>query len=407
MTSSVPSGAGPLPASENEAIEALWRAHREFAGSAAQVVVRSPGRVNLIGEHIDYHGGLVLPAAISLGTYVAASRRADGRRRLRSHSEMIDLELEGPGPTPESLTVPRWAMYPLGVIDELERHGGPFEAGFDVTYVSTLPQGMGLSSSASLLVGTALALEELFGRATDRRQLALLVQAAETSASGVRVGLMDPLAVALGEPGHALLIDCTDLTSRAVPLPLDEYALVVCDSGRPRSLRAGAYNERREESRAALDALEKATGISFVGRALTHEVLAAAVGRIPDPLHRRRLAHIVTENERVRRCADALRARDMERVRELFLQSHRSLRFDYEVSTPELDALVEIAREIHPLAAARLTGAGFGGSTVNLVPRPALRFFLREVPAKMARRFGDAPRAALEVDVVGGARRLS
>jgi galactokinase len=394
------------PQSEKDALDLLYRAHREFAGAGAEVVVRSPGRVNLIGEHVDYHGGLVLPAAISLGTYVAASRRTDGRRRLRSLAEVIDVDLTAPGAPLDSATIPLWAMYPLGVIDELE-HAAALDAGFDVTYVSTLPKGMGLSSSASLQVGTVLALSELFGRPVDAKKLALLVQLAETKASGVRVGIMDPLAVALGEPGAALFIDCTTLEAQPVPLPLDEFAVVVCDSGKARQLVAGSYNKRRDEAQRALEALEVATGMSFLGRTLTHEVLQAAAPKLAEPMHRRRLSHIVTENERTRKCVAALAARDMVQVRELFLQSHRSLRFDYEVSTPELDALVEIARDAHPLVAARLTGAGFGGATVNLVPRQAVRFFVREVPARMAERFGEGPRQAVEVEVAGGARRIA
>jgi galactokinase len=397
--------AEPAPRSESEALELLYRAHREFAGHAAAVVVGAPGRVNLMGEHLDYNGGFVLPAAISLATYVAASRRSDGRRRFRSLAEVIDLELVGS--VPDSSTVPRWALYPLGVIEELER-AGPFETGFDLTFVSTLPKGMGLSSSASVEVGTALAILALFERPElPRRELARVVREAETKASGVCVGIMDPLAVALGEPRHALLIDCESLESRPVPLPLDEFAVVVCDSGRPRQLVQASYNKRRDESQHALDALALAWGGPLARRALTPDVLRAAAGRIADPLLRRRLSHLVSENERVGKCAAALEARDMSQVRELFLQSHRSLRFDYEVSTPELDALVEIARDLHPLVAARLTGAGFGGSTVNLVPRAALAFFLREVPQRMAERFGEEPRPALEVEVGGPARRIA
>jgi galactokinase len=296
-------------------------------------------------------------------------------------------------------------MYPLAVVEALEKTG-PLPDGFELTYVATLPAGMGLSSSASLEVGTGLALAALSGRTIDPKALALLCQEAETRASGVRVGAMDPLAIALGQRGNALLIDCTDLSVKPVPLPLAEYAVVVCDSGRPRSLASGAYNARREESEEALAALGRATGIEFVARALTPEVLHKAAALLSDPMHRRRLAHLASENERVERCVAALGERDMAKVRELFLQSHRSLRYDYEVSTPELDALVEIARDAHPLVAARLTGAGFGGCTVNLVPRAALRFFMREVPARLAAKLKVEPLPALEVDVGDGARRV-
>lgn len=396
---------GERPTTEAAALERLRSLHRERAGVDPEVLVRAPGRVNLIGEHVDYHGGPVLPAAISLAIYVGASKRDDGRRRLRSSDDPFEVETQSGGPSADSLTLPRWALYPLGVAEVLEEDNR-FEGGFDLTFVATLPKQKGLSSSAALEVGTAFALNELFGRSIDRPQLGLLVQEAETRASNVKVGPMDPLAILLGKEGHAVLIDCSSLKTRPVPLPMDDFAIVVCDSGRPRSLAAVAYNRRREESQEALDALDAATGIAFMGHAVTSEILSAAAGRL-EAKHRRRLAHIVSEIERVHKCVAALEARDMKAVADLFVQSHRSLRFDYEVSTPELDALVQIAREMHPLVAARLTGAGFGGSTVNLVPRQALEFFLKEVPRRFQEKFPTgAPCTCVEVTATDGASRI-
>ena len=399
---------GDRPSTEAAAIERLRAIHRDRAGVDAEVVVRAPGRVNLIGEHLDYHGGPVLPAAISLAIYAAASRRDDGLRRLRSLDDPFEVETQpaGRGPSPDSMTLPRWALYPLGVVDCLEQRA-PFPDGFDLTFVATLPKQKGLSSSAALEVATAFALTELFGRHMERPALAVLVQEAETRASSVKVGIMDMLAILSGRARCAVLIDCSNLTTREVPLPTDEFAIVVCDSGKARSLSSVGYNRRREESQEALDDLERATGIAFVGRALTHEVLSASAARL-ESKHRRRLAHIVSECERVKRCVAALEARDMKAVADLFVQSHRSLRFDYEVSTPELDALVAIARDVHPLVAARLTGAGFGGSTVNLVPRVALERFLAEVPKAYAAKFPKGPACACTVvEATDGATRLS
>jgi galactokinase len=399
---------GEPPRTEAAALDRLRAIHRERAGVDPAVIVRAPGRVNLIGEHIDYHGGPVLPAAVSLAIYVAASRRDDDARRLRSLDDPFEVETRpaGRGPSADSMTLPRWALYPLGVVEGLEMRE-PFDSGVDVTYVATLPKQKGLSSSAALEVGTALALSELFGRPTERRALAQLVQEAESRSSGVRCGIMDMLAILAGKAGHATLIDCTSLATRHVRLPTESFAIVVCDSGKARALAAVAYNKRRDESMEALDDLERATGIAFMGHALTHEVLAAAAPRL-ESRHRRRLAHVVSECERVRRCVAALEAGDMKAVSELFVQSHRSLRFDYEVSTPELDALVMIAREMHPLVCARLTGAGFGGSTVNLVPREALERFLAEVPRRYAEKFPKGPACAcFVVEPTDGASRIA
>ncbi len=394
-----------LPPRERDAIGRLRAAHTEWTGDPAPLVVRAPGRVNLIGEHVDYAGGRVLPAAISPAVYAAASRRPDARRRLRSLDEAFPVDRKGPDL--DSATLPRWALLPMAVVEGIERATGEMRGGVDLTYASTLPRGGGLSSSAAFQVATALAVASLFERDIEPRRLALLLQEAETRALGVRAGIMDPLAILLGEPGRALLLDCADLSVRPVPLPLHEFAVVICDSGASRQLSAAGYNQRRQEAQDAIAALERAAGAPLSGRRPTPELLAAAIGGVPSPLFRRRLSHIVSENERVLRCAAALEARDMASVRELFLQSHRSLRFDYEVSTPALDALVEVALEVHPLVAARLTGAGFGGFTVNLVPREALAAFKAEVPAKFAARFPDEAAAGggrcLEVEIGGGA----
>jgi len=399
---------GERPRTEAEAVARLHAIHENRSERSAEVVVRAPGRVNLIGEHVDYHGGPVLPAAISLGIFAAASRRDDGLRRIRSLDDAFEVETyaQGDGPSTDSMTLPRWALYPLGVIECLEAKA-PFASGFDLTFTATLPKQKGLSSSAALEVATGLALTELLARPMDRTALAVLVQEAETRASGVKCGIMDMLAILSGKAGAATLIDCGDLTTRVVPLPVDRFAIVVCDSGKARSLSTVGYNKRREESMDALDDLERATGIAFVGRAVTHEVLQAAAPRL-ESKSRRRLAHLVSECDRVRKCVAALEAGDMAQVADLFVRSHRSLRFDYEVSTPELDALVAFARDVDPLVAARLTGAGFGGSTVNLVPREKLDRFLEEVPRLYAAKFPKGPACTcLVVEATDGAVRIA
>jgi galactokinase len=303
----------------------------------------APGRVNLIGEHTDYMGGLVLPVAVHLGTTVEAFPVGD-RVRLRSIDEPapVDVALDVGDP---AAVEPPWGRYVAGVVAEVR----PTE-GVEGMVSTTLPIGAGLSSSAALEVAVALAL----GFDGPPLELARACQRAEQRASGVPCGIMDQLASAAGVAGHALLIDCT--TEGAVPVPIpDGVQVVAVDSGERRSLEMSAYAERRA-------ACEQAEAIVGPLRSATVEDLAA----IADPVVRRRARHVVTENARVLAFEEALHGRDLRTLGELLQESHDSLRDDFEVSTPVLDELVVRVRAVPGVIGARLTGAGFGGCVVVL-----------------------------------------
>jgi len=310
------------------------------------VHVFAPGRVNLIGEHTDHAGGLALPMAIDLGISITGRRTDDGRIRLTSAHEPEPADVPThPDADDVTATAPPWARYVAAVAHEV----GP-PRGLTGTVRSTLPAGAGLSSSAALEVAVALAL----GAPGGPLAVAQLAQRAEHRATGVPCGLMDQWASAAGRAGHALLMDFTTLTAEAVPLP-EGAAVVVVHSGEVRRLEGSPYAERQAACQRAA--------------ALVGPLRDAAPGdlrSIADPTVRRRARHVVTENARVRAFAEALRSGDLAGAGALMVESHRSLREDFEVSTPTLDALVDRLLGMPGVHGARLTGAGFGGCVVAL-----------------------------------------
>ncbi len=340
----------------------LEETFRHHFGASPEAVAFAPGRVNLIGEHTDYNEGWVLPAALNLGTFVAARRRPDGRLRmvalrLATADEVALEELRPP-------SGPNWSRYVRGVAALLLEAGCSFP-GADLLLDGDLPLEAGLSSSASLEVGVALALLALAGCSIERRALALLCRRAENEFAGVPCGIMDQMAVALGKDGYALLLDCRTLEIEPVPFP-PEARLLILDSGVPRSLAASAYRRRRAECEEAVRRLQKVYPQVRALRDVTPEMLAEAKAILPETL-RRRVHHVVGENRRVLESASALRAGDPEAFGRLMDASHESLRNDFEVSGPELDLLVECARRRSGVWGARLTGAGFGGCAIALV----------------------------------------
>lgn len=309
----------------------------------------APGRVNLIGDHTDYAGGLALPMAIDLGTTVLGEVRGD-RVVLRSHQDAEPATLPLRIAEPEQADPP-WARYVAGVIAELEP-----ERGLIGVVDSTIPLGAGLSSSAALELAVALAL----GFEGTPRELAELGQRAEQRSTGVPCGIMDQLTSACGRSGHALLIDFASLDIEYVPVP-PEAEVVVVHSGRARELAGSAYGERRRQT-------EAAAGVVGPLRDMEVELL----DRIDDPVVRRRARHVLTENDRVARFAEAFADHDLPAAGALMVESHRSLREDFEVSTGALDALVDRLMETDGVHGARLTGAGFGGCVVALCDAGAL-----------------------------------
>ncbi len=323
---------------------------------------RAPGRVNLIGDHTDYNDGFVLPLAVDLECRVVARPREDGVVRLVSAAFAEPVELAAAGAPDPAAVEPRWGRLAAGVVAALARRGR-VPAGLDADVSSTVPVGGGLSSSAAFAVGLALALCDAAGLELPRVELARACQEAELLATGVPCGIMDQVASLCGRAGSAILIDCRSLEVEPVPLP-PGLAVVVADSGVPRNLSETGYAERR----AACEATAARLGVPALRDAAPEQVAE-------DP----RARHVVSENARVLAFADALRRGDADALGPLLLASHASLRDDFEVSTPELDALVDRFVAAGALGA-RLTGAGFGGSAVALVPEARLAAALAAVP---------------------------
>jgi galactokinase len=330
-------------------------------GRAPELVSEAPGRVNLIGEHTDYNGGFVLPVAIDRTIAVAAAT-GEGKR-VRVYSADFHARDEWAVDAPRKTGRREWRDYVRGVAWALLESGHELR-GADLAIAGDVPLGAGLSSSAALEVAVAGSLCAVSGVQIEPSVMALLCQVAENRFVGVQCGIMDQLAAACAKAGHALLIDCRSLEMEHVPLP-DDITIVVVDSKVPRRLGETAYNERREECTAAARAL----GVEWL-----REAGAGDVERLEEPL-RRRARHVVSENRRVVEAVEALRASDVRRVGGLMYESHASLRDDFEVSTAELDLLVELASRTEGVIGARLTGAGFGGCTVNLVERDAVGRF--------------------------------
>jgi galactokinase len=333
---------------------------RTFRGQP-DLIVRSPGRVNLIGEHTDYNEGWALPIALDVGTDVAARRRDD--RILRVAAPRLAATDEIPVDDLQPRQGPEWTRYVRGTAALLSETGCQMP-GADVLIDSDLPIGAGLSSSASLELAVAVAFATLADHPIDGATLARLGQRVENDIVGVRSGIMDQLAIALGVAGHALLIDCRSLQTEPVPIP-PRVRILVLDSAVPRTLAGSAYNQRRSECEAALNTLQAVDPNLHALRDVTVDLLGKEGWRLTD-IQLRRARHVVTENQRVLDAATALRDGDAHRFGQLLTQSHLSLRDDYQVSGRELDTLVDIAANTPGVLGARLTGAGFGGCAIAL-----------------------------------------
>jgi galactokinase len=360
-------------------------------------IARAPGRVNLIGEHTDYNDGLVLPAAIDLEIWIAYLPTSDRIVELTSletgRSGRIDLDQIGGRRR-------RWIDYVSGTAWALAEAGQP-TVGFRGVSASSLPVSAGLSSSAAFELVSAWALSGPDGPRVDGMTLARICQRAENQFVGVNSGLMDQFASSLGRRGSAMLLDCRSLEHEPVALPLDDHQLVVCHTGSSRRLEASQYNARRAQCEHAVRVLaEQGLPVRSL-RDVTKAMLPDLRGRL-DGESFRRAEHVVLENARVEATVEALRAGDLASVGWLWASSHASLRDLYEVSSPELDALVEIASGVDGVVAARMTGAGFGGCTVNLVRRDAVDRLTDAVEREYPARTGLTPHV-YPVEPVNGA----
>jgi galactokinase len=345
---------------------ALFRDH--LGDPTGAVVARAPGRVNLIGEHTDYNDGFVLPTTIDRHIEVVARRRSDRHVRIVAADldERRELDLDKPIDYANS----GWLPYVLGVVHELEQRGR-IQTGVDVVFRGTVPRGAGLSSSAALEVATALALDTVFNLWLNPVEMARLCRDVEHRYAGVRCGIMDQFASRLGRSDHALLIDCRSLDARHVPMPLDGHRLVIVDSGIRRELADSAYNQRRTECEEAVTRLHDVDASITSLRDVTPDKLSKHEIRLPPDLFAR-CRHVVSENHRVLEACERLATGDLPAFGRLMNASHLSLRNDFEVSHPALDRLVEEAHRVEGVLGSRLTGAGFGGCTVNLVAESAL-----------------------------------
>jgi galactokinase len=324
-------------------------------------IARAPGRVNLIGEHTDYNDGYVCPMAIDRQTSFVFAPRADARVRIHAaaigQTDEFSIEREVPREGP------RWALYPRGAVEAMRRQAG-ITRGFDAYVDTSIPLGGGLSSSAAFEVAAALAALSANARTMDPVQLALACQWAEHTYPGVPCGIMDQFISVMGRKGHAMLLDCRDRAVRHVPLADPEICVIVCDSQVKHALVTGEYRRRRTHCEMAAAHFKLRHGHVQSLRDVTPALLDDDPPA--DPVTLRRARHVVTEIVRTARFADALQHRDYAVCGRLMYESHASLRDDYEVSSPELDALVEISRGVEGVFGARMTGGGFGGCTVSL-----------------------------------------
>jgi galactokinase len=346
-------------------------------GIHPRLIVRAPGRVNLIGEHTDYNDGFVLPVAIDRATYVAARSRDDNQVQIvaadmNDQDEFVlDVGLERSAAHP-------WSNYIRGVAKGLLAAEHPL-GGANLLITSDVPRGAGLSSSAALEVAVGYAFQLLNKLNILGEELALLAQGAENSFVGVNSGIMDQFISVLGRAHHALLLDCRDLSYRLISIP-PTTAIVVCDSHVERALAASGYNQRRAECDEAVRLFKQWYPKIIALRDISVEQFRLHEAELPE-LIRARARHVITENDRAVRGAAALEQGDVATFGVLMNESHHSLRDDYEVSIRDLDILVEAARRVPGCYGSRLTGAGFGGCTVSLVEASAVEPFRREVAA--------------------------
>jgi galactokinase len=368
--------------SREEEIRAGFRA--KFGTSGA--VYRAPGRVNLIGEHTDYNGGFVLPAAIGFFCWTAIAPREDRRLVIYSENfnETVTADLGALAPVPAG----SWANYPLGVVWALQEAGKTLR-GASIYIAGNVPLGAGLSSSAAIEVATGYALLDLSLQTIDLSELALLCQRAENEFAGARCGIMDQFISCCGEAGHAMLLDCRTLTTRMLPLP-ENVALIICNTMVKHELGASEYNTRRAECEEAVRVLRNALPDLRSLRDVDMAQLEQHRYLLSNDLYKR-ARHVVSENLRVQQAADALQSGAIEKLSRLMADSHRSLRDDYEVSCPELDSMVEIAARQRGVLGARMTGGGFGGCTINLVNAAWAPEFQQKVAAAYTSATGLRP----------------
>jgi galactokinase len=365
------------------------------------VLFFSPGRVNLIGEHTDYNGGYVFPCALNYGTYLMVRKTAGSRMSFSTLNFNHDDSADYTGMFTN--TGKRWINYPLGVMNEFTGRGIKL-SGLDLLYYGDVPNGAGLSSSASIEMVTAVALNELFGAAISTLELVKLSQAAENQFVGMNCGIMDQFAVGFGRKNHAILLNCDNLGYENVPVMLSGSTLVITNTNKRRGLTDSKYNERRAECERAVELLQPYKPVRNLSQ-LTSAETAILKDYISDEVVRRRALHVITENGRVLEAVKVLKENNIERFGELMNQSHDSLREDYEVTGTELDTLVYEARKLPGTIGSRMTGAGFGGCTVSIVENSRLESFKSDLKKIYTVKTGLTPEFYVP-EIGDGARKL-
>lgn len=353
---------------------------------AEPIIVRAPGRVNLIGEHTDYNDGFVMPAAIGFYSWIAASTRPDRILHVRSEEfhQTLDLSLDSLQGPPRK----HWSDFVRGVAAVLQSKGLGL-SGANLIIHGQVPMGAGLSSSASLEVATGLALLATSHAEVPQMDLVKICQRAEHEYVGTRCGIMDQFIAVFASSGHALMLDCRTLDSQSLSIP-DDSRLVICNSMVKHELASGEYNRRRAECEAGVNIFRKYSASVQALRDVTLEDLAKHEQELTEVVYRR-CRHVISENQRVLHAAEALRASDLGRFGRLMYESHRSLRLDYEVSSKELDLLVEIASSCEGVYGSRMTGGGFGGCTITLVQSHSVEAFKQTVIETYREKTGITP----------------
>lgn len=360
-----------------------------FGGTDGAKVYFAPGRVNMIGEHTDYNGGHVFPCALTIGTYGVARKREDNKLRFYSMNfeklGIIESSLEDLVPSKEA----GWTNYPKGVMWAFEQKGMKLPCGMDLLLNGNIPNGSGLSSSASVEVLTGYILRDFFGFDVTNQDLALIGQFAENKYNSVNCGIMDQFAIAMGKQGNAIFLDTADLSYEYAPIKLENAKIVIACSNKKRGLGDSKYNERRSECETALAELQQVVKIKTLGD-LDEATFEKYASIIKSDVRRKRAKHAVYENQRTIRAVEALKNNDVKLFGELMNASHVSLRDDYEVTGIELDTLVEEAWKVEGVIGSRMTGAGFGGCTVSIVKDEAIDTFIEQVGKAYKEKIGYA-----------------
>ena len=368
-------------------LEKLYDKFKELFGYEAESKFFSPGRVNLIGEHTDYNGGHVFPCAIHRGTYALVKKRDDKKFRMYSENfenlGIIEFLLDNLVNEKKH----KWVNYPKGVVKMFIEAGYKIDSGFDVLFYGNIPNGSGLSSSASIEIVTSIILKDLYNLDIDMVEMVKLSQKAENQFIGVNSGIMDQFAVGMGKKDNAILLDCNTLKYSYAPVILKDEVLVIGNTNKKRGLADSKYNERRAECEEALKDLQKELDIQSLGE-LSVEEFNKSEKLIKNEINRKRAKHAIYENQRTIKAQKELMEGNLEEFGRLMNESHVSLRDDYEVTGIELDTMVEIAWNQEGVIGSRMTGAGFGGCTISIVKKNAVDKFIANVGKEYKERVG-------------------